>query len=388
MALVDSSGNAVRSGSGNAIGTRSGNGNNNNNRGRFRTYSAPAPKKKKKAYVAPTPVAAKTSPLASPVIKGSTSQKNSKVIAPKPKTSISLDDRYALQTGARDEQIRLQSKSSVLAINNDDNKSSAQAIVAPKPSENKKPSFIESVTDAVKGLASLGPTAQIGKAIITDKYRNDEPSYNQEYWAGQRAKGVSQADMKAQQDKIGMNKAYSGDVVVSDRDRLAAQYKLKGMGEEAAKQGIKPETTVTKKGFFDETTVTNQKYDFGDGKPYSFTQEKTSPVINGVRLGKDTTKAYADGVLAYERKGDINTGTYSSPTQAHIADRTKIEPMDKLNTVSDIQNAIETTTDKKELAALHKRLRALMRSNKTRTQFGGLRLGDAEVKATQLGTRI
>jgi len=48
---------------------------------------------------------------------------------------------------------------------------------------------------------------------IKDKYRNDDVSYNQAYWATQRASGVSQADMKAEQDRIGMKKAYSGDRV-------------------------------------------------------------------------------------------------------------------------------------------------------------------------------
>lgn len=38
-------------------------------------------------------------------------------------------------------------------------------------------------------------------------------SYNQAYWATQRASGVSQADMKAEQDSIGIKKAYSGDRV-------------------------------------------------------------------------------------------------------------------------------------------------------------------------------
>lgn len=48
---------------------------------------------------------------------------------------------------------------------------------------------------------------------IKDKYRNNDVSYNQAYWATQRASGVSQADMKAEQDSIGMKKAYSGDRV-------------------------------------------------------------------------------------------------------------------------------------------------------------------------------
>ena len=60
-------------------------------------------------------------------------------------------------------------------------------------------------------------------AIKNDKYRNDEVSYNQAYWAGLRSGNTSQADMKAKQDAIGMKKSYSGDrVITPDMQRQAS----------------------------------------------------------------------------------------------------------------------------------------------------------------------
>jgi hypothetical protein len=351
------------------------------------------PAAKKKAINTPkdnSSGSAKTTKLASPVIKSSTSQKNAKVIASKPEKPISVDAEYDIQTRARDEQIGLQSKPSALAIKSKDTKSVATTIVAPKPVEEKKPSFIESATEAVKGLASLGPTSQIGKAIIADKYRNDEPSYNQEYWAGQRAKGVSQVDMKAQQDKIGMNKAYSGDVVVTDDMKRKASDDLKRItGSMATLQNGGVTKTEEKSGFFGEKLKTD--YDYKGGPV--ITTKATDPVVKGYRLGDKTSTTFVDGVEVATKTGNDPLGKDAKVTKPDIAgqinDQAKIEPMDKLSTVADIQNAIETTTDKKELAALHKRLRALMRSNKTRTQFGGLRVGEAEVESTKLsGMRI
>ena len=64
-----------------------------------------------------------------------------------------------------------------------------------------------------RAAANKNTNIPILSTIIKDKYRNDEVSYNQAYWATQRASGVSQADMKAEQDSIGMKKAYSGDRV-------------------------------------------------------------------------------------------------------------------------------------------------------------------------------
>ena len=61
-----------------------------------------------------------------------------------------------------------------------------------------------------RAAANKNTNIPILSTIIKDKYRNDEVSYNQAYWATQRASGV---DTKAEMDRIGMKKAYSGDRV-------------------------------------------------------------------------------------------------------------------------------------------------------------------------------
>ena len=81
---------------------------------------------------------------------------------------------------------------------------------------NKTKKVVKPVNNAnyqTRAKANKNTNIPILSTIIKDKYRNDEVSYNQAYWATQRASGVSQADMKAKQDSIGMKKAYSGDRV-------------------------------------------------------------------------------------------------------------------------------------------------------------------------------
>lgn len=84
-----------------------------------------------------------------------------------------------------------------------------------KPAQPKK--VVKPIdTKAYQTRATANKNTKIPSLLslaIKDKYRNDDVSYNQAYWATQRASGVSQADMKAEQDRIGMKKAYSGDRV-------------------------------------------------------------------------------------------------------------------------------------------------------------------------------
>jgi hypothetical protein len=80
-----------------------------------------------------------------------------------------------------------------------------------KPAKAVKP--FDTAGYNTRAAANKKTNIPILSTIIKDKYRNDEVSYNQAYWATQRASGVSQADMKAKQDSIGMKKAYSGDRV-------------------------------------------------------------------------------------------------------------------------------------------------------------------------------
>ena len=222
------------------------------------------------------------------------------------------------------------------------------------------------------------------REIIKDKYRNDETSYNQAYWKAKRDGNSSQADMAAEQKALGMKKAYSGDRVITQEDTNRAQYTHSSL----KKSGIKPTVTSETSGLLGENTTKTSSYDIGTGKPIVVTDKSTSPTIGGFRLGADKGTSFVDGVAAYNRTGQGDTLEVSRAKRKALGDQAKIEPMDNLNTVNDIQDAIEKTTNKKELAALHRRLRALMRSNRTRTQFGGLKLGEADVKATQLGTRI
>jgi len=81
---------------------------------------------------------------------------------------------------------------------------------------NKTKKVVKPVNNAnyqTRAKANKSTNIPVLKHVIKDKYRNDDVSYNQAYWATQRASGVSQADMKAEQDSIGIKKAYSGDRV-------------------------------------------------------------------------------------------------------------------------------------------------------------------------------
>lgn len=81
---------------------------------------------------------------------------------------------------------------------------------------NKTKKVVKPVNNAnyqTRAKANKSTNIPVLKYAIKDKYRNNDVSYNQAYWATQRASGVSQADMKAEQDSIGMKKAYSGDRV-------------------------------------------------------------------------------------------------------------------------------------------------------------------------------
>ena len=283
------------------------------------------------------------------------------------------------------------------------------------------PTIGEKIGGVIKNLASGGIVGEAYKAITADKYRNDEPSYNQAYWAKRRAEvGADQAakEVKA----VGLKKAYSGDVVVTPDSQRRAQDDLKRITGSMAvldnltdlqkKQmqvattktgGIQPfldvggvTKTVSKPtGLFGETQQTDYQYaDRTSGQAGTkITTKTTDPVIKtplgDLRLGKKKSTTYVDGVEVATKTGGDELGVGAKVAQAeapaHIADTTKIEPMDGLNTVEDVQKAIESTTDKKELASLHERLRSLMRAMRTRTKFGGLAIGQAETEATKLG---
>lgn len=260
----------------------------------------------------------------------------------------------------------------------------------------------------------LGKVSGIAGAIVADKYRNDETSYNQAYWASRLAGGATQAELAAEQKAIGMKKAYSGDVVVTpDMQKKAADDLKRVTGSmaviddpkmpEAEKESLKKAgidvggvtKTEKKSGLLGELRLGDKKTttDYAYKKGPVITTKATDPVIKTplgeLRLGEKTSTTYVGGVEVATKTGGDELGVGAKVTQAeapaHIADTTKIEPMDGLNTVEDVQKAIESTTDKKELASLHERLRSLMRAMRTRTKFGGLAIGQAETEATKLG---
>ena len=255
----------------------------------------------------------------------------------------------------------------------------------------------------------LGKVSGVAGAIVADKYRNDEVSYNQAYWAARLEGGATQAELAAEQKAIGMKKAYSGDVVVTPDMKKQAAADLKRVTgsmavvddpkmpeaekEELRKAGIDVggvTKTEAKSGLLGETTTTDYAYKKGP----VITTKATDPVIKtplgDLRLGEKVSTTYVDGVEVATKTGHDPLGRDAEVTRpegiaAHIADTTKIEPMEGLNTIEDVQKAIESTTDKSELAKLHQRLRSLMRLRATQTRFGGLDIGKADIEATKLG---
>ena len=88
-----------------------------------------------------------------------------------------------------------------------------------------------------RAAANKNTNIPILSTIIKDKYRNDEVSYNQAYWATQRASGV---DTKAEMDRIGMKKAYSG-------DRVPTRFPNTGPPSQGFKEGTASVITTAPK---------------------------------------------------------------------------------------------------------------------------------------------
>ena len=260
---------------------------------------------------------------------------------------------------------------------------------APKPDlPVDKATYDEIATKQKEGslLSKVSPT--LG-AVVKDKYRNDEMSYNQAYWAARKAGGATQAEMAAEQEKIGMKKAYSGDVVVTESMKREAAKALEPVGGKDAPftpdmltKGIR--TVDTKKtGLFGEKEEKTMTY--GDGAV--ITKKTTDPVIGNVRLGDKKTTTYANGIEQYtETGGDKNnvgakvTGPGDTPSQ--IDDRVKAETVTQAD-ISAIDEQISQEKDPVKLKELHRRRLALMRSMRTQTRFNSL-LSDADVKRANL----
>lgn len=260
---------------------------------------------------------------------------------------------------------------------------------APKPDLPVDMDTYNRMANKQKEGGLLGKVSPTMGAVVKDKYRNDEMSYNQAYWAARKAGGATQAEMAAEQKKIGMKKAYSGDVVVTESMKREAAKALEPVGGKDAPftpdmltKGIR--TVETKKsGLFGEKEEKTMTY--GDGAV--ITKKTTNPVIGNVRLGDKKTTTYANGIEQYtETGGDRNnvgakvTGPGETPSQ--IDDRVKAETVTQAD-ISAIDKQISQEKDPVKLKELHRRRLALMRSMRTQTRFNSL-LSDADVKRANL----
>ena len=245
-------------------------------------------------------------------------------------------------------------------------------------------------------------------AIKNDKYRNDEVSYNQAYFAARLAGGASQAELKSEQDAIGMKKAYSGDrVITPDMQRRASDDLSRVTGSMAVlddpamtaekkadltKSGIivggVSKTVGAKYGLFGENQDTTYNYEGGP----SIVTRAYDPSLFDVSLGDKTSTTFVDGVaVAKKTNGDglgKGAGLEFLTVPEGIKDTTPVVPPKDDDIVDprgidEINKAIAETTDPEELKSLYKRRLSLMRMNSTRTRFAGL-LDDADTKKSQM----
>ena len=222
-------------------------------------------------------------------------------------------------------------------------------------------------------------------AIKNDKYRNDEVSYNQAYWAARKEGGATPSELKAEMNAIGMKKAYSGDrVITQDMKRQASDDLSRVTGSMATIQnGGVTKTDGDAYGLFGERQDTT--YDYKGGP--SVVTRSNDPSLFGVNFGAKTSTTYVDGVEVATKTGRDPLGSDAKITRPSglakgINDRVTSGP-DAAIELSNIDNQIKTETDPAKLRALHKRRLMLMRMNRTNTKFAGL-LGEADTKRTNL----
>ena len=142
-----------------------------------------------------------------------------------------------------------------------------------------------------------------GLNIVSSRQNIDGKStYNQEYWANQiRSKadgglGLTQSQVAAAQDKLGIKKAYSGDKVVTTANKDTAAFKLAKLTGSDAVLGDGVTKTTSKSGLFGEHTTDN--YDYSGNNP-DVTVKTTDPVLdiygNKIRVGSKTSTTFVDG---------------------------------------------------------------------------------------------
>ncbi len=331
----------------------------------IKSKAVTTPNTDNKIVSSPIPVA-KAKVVNSPAVKGNTIERNRTYSAPKAKQPTPSATAIKPGTG-------VQAKAPV---------KQAKPLLSVEPTNlpaRNYGAFDNSTyqANAKAGKDSVMPT-------VSDKYRNDDVSYNQAYWAAKKAGGASQADMKTQQDSIGIKKAYSGDkVITEDMKRKASDDLSRITGSMATLQNKGVTKTEEKSGLLGEKLDTTYNYKGGP----SIVTRATDPTIKGVRLGDKTSTTFVNGVEVATKTGSDPLGRDAKVTRPKgvakgINDRVEAGP-DSIKEISDIDNQIKTETDPGKLKALYKRRLMLMRMNQTNTRFAGL-LGDADTKRTNL----
>ena len=151
--------------------------------------------------------------------------------------------------------------------------------------------------------------------IVSSRQNIDGKSkYDQAYWSNQiKSKadgglGLTQAQVGAAQDKVGMDKAYSGDRVVTTANKDTALFKLKKLTGSMATLGNGVTKSTSKSGLFNENTT--DKYDYAGNNP-DVTIKTTDPQFdiygNKIRVGDKTSTTFVDGTA---------TNTVTNPTGA------------------------------------------------------------------------
>ena len=146
--------------------------------------------------------------------------------------------------------------------------------------------------------------------IVSSKQNIDGKSkYNEAYWANQIAPkvydssgknigglGLTQAEVAAAQDKLGIKKTYSGDKVVTTANKDTAAFKLAKVTGSDAVLGDGVTKTTSKSGLFGENTTDN--YDYSGNNP-DVTVKTTDPVLdiygNKIRVGSKKSTTFVDG---------------------------------------------------------------------------------------------
>lgn len=214
-----------------------------------------------------------------------------------------------------------------------------------------------------------------------------KPKYDQKYWADKNSSSTSQASMKAEQNAIGMKKAYSGDrVITNDMKRQASDDLNRITGSMATLQnGGVTKTAGKKYGLLSERQDTTYNYKGGP----SIVTRSNDPVLpgQGLRLGDKTSTTFVNGVEVATKIGNDKLGRDAKVTRPNglakgIDDSVEAAP-DAIAEMKDLDNQIKTETDPAKLKALHQRRLALMRLNRTNTRFAGL-LEDPDINRTNL----